>query len=142
TPGKDSHNDYLSYTHNFAAISAKMRKGCPALEAGRLGAFWTTTIGSKKAVGFKSDSHLSQDIKKLPTGNETLPNFDLWKQIIGEVRPKLVITTGTGGGIGPQCEVGDVIVSPIVRFDCRNWLKKAPFHDAVYQDSPPVTKLF
>src|SRR5450631_1976376 len=36
TPGKDSRNDYLSYTHNFAVISEKMRKGCPALIAQRL----------------------------------------------------------------------------------------------------------
>src|SRR5438067_13580696 len=61
TPGKDSRNDYLSYTHNFAAMSKTMRKGCPALLAKRLGAYWTTTIGDKKAVIFKSDSHLSQD---------------------------------------------------------------------------------
>src|ERR1019366_3276937 len=33
TPGRDSRNDYLSYTHNFAAISKKMRRACPALEA-------------------------------------------------------------------------------------------------------------
>jgi len=45
TPGKDSRNDYVSYTHNYAAISKKMRKGCPALQARRLGAYWTTTIG-------------------------------------------------------------------------------------------------
>src|SRR5439155_15900973 len=25
TPGKDSHNDYLSYTHNFAKLAKKMR---------------------------------------------------------------------------------------------------------------------
>ena len=47
-----------------------------------------------------------------------LPNIDVWRQIITEVQPKLVITTGTAGGIGKQFEVGDVIVSPIVRFDC------------------------
>src|SRR5271154_3634519 len=76
TPGKDSRNDYVPYAHNFATISKKMRKGCPALNAGRLGAYWTTTIGSKKAVIFKSDSHLSQDIKQLPAGNGTLPNYD------------------------------------------------------------------
>jgi hypothetical protein len=29
-------NDYFSYTHNFSAISKKMRKGCPAIEAKRL----------------------------------------------------------------------------------------------------------
>jgi hypothetical protein len=142
TPGKDSHNDYLPYTHNFAAISSKMRKGAPALEAKRLGAFWTTTIGSKKVVVFKSDSHLSQDIKKLPPGNGTLPNFDVWKQIMDETQAKLVITTGTAGGIGAQAEVGDVIVSPIVRFDGLNWLKSAKFHDAVYKDVAPKTKYF
>jgi hypothetical protein len=140
TPGKDSRNDYLSYTHNFAAISKKMRRGSPALEAKRLGAYWTTTIGGKKVVVFKSDSHLSQDTRKLPPGNGSLPNEDVWKQIITEVRPKLVITTGTAGGIGKQCEVGDVIVSPIVRFDCKKWLKSEPFHDAHYQDSAPKTK--
>jgi hypothetical protein len=142
TPGKDSRNDYLSYTHNFAAISSKMRKGSPALNAKRLGAYWTTTIGGKKVVVFKSDSHLSQDTKKLPTGSGTLPNEDVWKQIIDEVKPKLVITTGTAGGIGKQCEVGDVIVSPIVRFDCLKWLKSEPFHDADYQDGAPKAKFF
>ena len=142
TPGKDSHNDYLSYTHKFKAISSKMRKGCPALQAKRLGAYWTTKIGSKKVVIFKSDSHLSQDIKKLPSLGGTLPNYDVWNQIIDEVRPTLVITTGTAGGIGTGGEVGDVIVSPIVRFDGIKWLKSAPFHDAVYTSSAPTTKFF
>jgi nucleoside phosphorylase len=142
TPGKDSRNDYFSYAHNFATISKKMRKGSPALDAKRLGAYWTTTIGGNKAVIFKSDSHLSQDVKKLPPNNGTLPNYDVWAQIIDEVKPKLVITTGTAGGIGTQCEVGDVVVSPIVRFDSQNWLKKAPFHDAVYTSSAQKTKYF
>ncbi len=119
-----------------------MRKGCPALQANRLGAFWTTKIGSKKVVVFKSDSHMSQDTKKVPKAGETLPNYDLWKQIIDEVQPKLVITTGTAGGIGPKCEVGDVVVSPIVRFDCQKWLKSTPFHDASYTDDAPKTKYF
>ena len=42
TPGKDSRNDYRAYTHNYASISKKMRPGCPALQAKRLGAYWTT----------------------------------------------------------------------------------------------------
>src|SRR6476660_9914710 len=95
TPGKDSRNDYLSYTHNFATIAKKMRKGSPALEAKRLGAYWTTTIGKKSIVVFKSDSHMSQD-------GPQLPNIDVWRQLIREVKPKLVITTGTAGGIGKQ----------------------------------------
>ena len=142
TPGKDSHDDYLSYTHKFKTISSKMRRGCPALQAKRLGAYWTTKIGNKKVVVFKSDSHLSQDIKKIPALGGTLPNYDVWKQIIDEVRPTLVITTGTAGGIGSDGEVGDVIVSPIVRFDGIKWLKSAPFHDAIYTSAAPTNKFF
>jgi Phosphorylase superfamily len=125
TPGKDSRNDYLSYTHKFATISKKMRRGCPAIEAKRLGAYWTTTVGRKSVVVFKSDSHMSQD-------GPQLPNIDVWRQIIQEVQPKLVITTGTAGGIGKQFEVGDVIVSPVVRFDCIAKFKKKPFAQAHY----------
>jgi hypothetical protein len=142
TPGKDSRNDYVSYAHNFASISRKMTRGCPALQAKRLGAYWVTTIGTKTAVVFKSDSHLSQDTRKLPGKNQTLPNEDVWTQIIEEVRPRLIITTGTAGGIGKQFEVGDVVVSPVVRFDCQNWLKKEPYHDAIYHDGAVKTKYF
>jgi hypothetical protein len=133
TPGKDSKNDYRSYTHNFAAIAKNMRHGCPALEAKRLGAYWTTNIGGKSVVVFKSDSHMSQDGPKLP-------NIEVWKQLISEVQPKLVLTTGTGGGIGKQFEVGDVILSQIVRFDCISKFKNEPFHNAHYSNGAPKTK--
>src|SRR5215831_16524145 len=135
TPGKDSHNDYRPYTHNFASISKKMRRGCPALLAKRLGAYWSTKIGGKSVVVFKSDSHMSQDGPKLP-------NIDVWKQIVSEVQPKLVITTGTAGGIGRQFEVGDVVVSPIVRFDCISRFKSEPFHSDHYRSLAAKTKYF
>ena len=135
TPGKDSRNDYVPYTHNFAKLRKKFRNGCPAIEAKRLGAYWTTKIGKKSVVVFKSDSHMSQD-------GPQLPNIDVWRQIIEEVRPKLVITTGTAGGIGKQFEVGDVIVSPIVRFDCISKFKKEPFAQAHYTSSPAKSSHF
>jgi hypothetical protein len=141
TPGKDSRNDYVAYKHNFRTIAKKMRKGCPALEAGSLGTYWTATIGNKKVVVFKSNSHLSQDTaKKQPPSGVTLPNEDVWKQIIEEVQPKLVITTGTAGGIGTQCEVGDVVVSPIVHFDGKRWLKQPPYGTAHFSDGSPARK--
>jgi len=130
TPGKDSRDDYLSYTHNYAAIAAKMRKGCPATEAKRLGTYWMTAIGKKSVVVFKSDSHMSQD-------GPQLPNVDVWRQIIEEVQPDLVITTGTAGGIGTACEVGDVVVSPIVRFDCTAKFKAKPFAQDHYESAAP-----
>lgn len=128
TPGKDSRNDYLAYTHNFATLSHKFQHGCPALQAKRLGAYWTTTIAGKSVVVFKSDSHMSQD-------GPQLPNIDVWRQIISETKPKLVITTGTGGGIGREFEVGDVIVSPIVRFDCIAKFKNQPFAQDHYSSA-------
>jgi hypothetical protein len=142
TPGKDSRNDYISYTHNYKELAKRMSPRSPAVMAKRLGAFWTTTIGKKKVVVFKSDSHLSQDTKKPPTKQNPLPNAEVWKQIITEVRPKLVLTTGTGGGIGKQFEVGDVIVSPIVRFDCQKWLKNQSFHTAHYSSKPAKAMYF
>ncbi|MDM0112654.1 hypothetical protein QTI66_10880 [Variovorax sp. J22R133] len=130
TPGKDSRNDYQHYTHNYDTISLKMRKGCPATQAKRLGAYWMTKIGKKSVVVFKSESHMSQD-------GPQLPNIDVWAQIINEVRPRLVITTGTAGGIGKQFEVGDVVVSPIVRFDCRQKFKGKPFRTDSYSSVAP-----
>src|SRR5882724_2254621 len=131
TPGFDSKNDWKHYTHNFSAISKKLRRGCPAAQAGRLGAYWMTRIAGQKVLCFKSESHLSQDGPKIP-------NFDVWKQILSEVQPKLIITTGTGGGIGKQWEVGDVVVSPIVRFDCTAKFKNQPFARDSYRSRKAV----
>jgi nucleoside phosphorylase len=117
TPGFDSHDDWKPYRKNFKKISASMRAGCPALDAGRLGTYWTTQIGSRKVTLFKSDSHMSQDGPKLA-------NALVWQQIIADTRPKWVITTGTGGGIGTEFEVGDVIVSRFVTFDCQREFKR------------------
>lgn len=135
TPGKDSRNDYIHYTHNFATISQKMRRGCPARELNRLGTYWTTSIGDKSVVVFKSDSHMSQD-------GPQLPNIDVWRQIIQEVQPKLVITTGTAGGIGKDFVVGDVIVSAVVRFDCTAKFKSEPFAQANFTSAPASRKHF
>lgn len=125
TPGKDSRNDYVSYTRNFAEISKGMVPMCPARQAKRLGAYWTTKIGAKTVVVYKSDSHMSQDTKGAPTpAPDKIPDLLMWKQLIEDVQPKLVITTGTAGGIGKQFEVGDVVVSPVVNFFCERAFKK------------------
>jgi nucleoside phosphorylase len=71
-----------------------------------------------------------------------LPNIDVWQQIIDEVRPRLVLTTGTAGGIGKLFEVGDVVVSPIVRFDCLAKFKSRPFRQEHYVSAAPNAKHF
>jgi nucleoside phosphorylase len=116
TPGLDSRDDWKPYRKNFSAIAQQMRPGCPARNYGRLGTYWTCTIGSKKVTLFKSDSHMSQD-------GPALPNATLWEQLIKDCAPDWVLTTGTGGGIGTALEVGDVIVSRYVNFDCQRSFK-------------------
>ena len=117
TPGFDSRDDWVPYTRNFDAFAARMRPLCPARQLGRLGTYWTTTIGGRRVTLFKSDSHMSQD-------GPQLPNADVWRQIIDDVSPDWVITTGTGGAIGAAGEVGDVIVSPFATFSCRGPFKQ------------------
>jgi nucleoside phosphorylase len=117
TPGVDSKSGWKPYTKNFDAIAKTMSPDCPARQAGRLGTYWTNQIGNKQVTLFKSDSHMSQD-------GPALANAVVWKQIIADCEPSWVITTGTGGGIGPTLEVGDVIVSRFVTFDCKKEFKK------------------
>jgi len=135
TPGKDSKNDYAPYTSNFAELSKLMQKDCPALVAGNLGTYWQTTIAGKRVTVFKSNSHLSQD-------GPQAPNVNVWQQIIADVQPKLILTTGTGGGIGKQFEVGDVIVSPVVHFDCIKKFKAKFGSEPPFYSSAPNAKYF
>ena len=114
TPGFDSRDDWQRYTKNYDAIAATMQPLAPARHAGQqfLGTYWTATIGDKNVTLFKSASHMSQDGPKLA-------NAAVWKQLIEDCQPELVISCGTGGAIGAAEQVGDVIVSRYVSFDCK-----------------------
>jgi hypothetical protein len=95
----------------------------------RLGSWFPTEIAGKRVMCFKSELHLSQDGPKLPVAA-------LWQQLIAEVQPRLVITTGTAGGIGAGIELGDVVVAKSVRFDCLKEFKSRPFHASSYDCAP------
>src|SRR6266550_6017310 len=133
TPGKDSHDDWKPYRKNFAALSREMLPRSPARQYGRLGTYWTTRIGSLNVTLFKSDSHMSQDGPKLV-------NAKVWKQVIADSNPRWVITTGTGGGIGRQFEVGDVVVSRFVAFSCRRSFKRLDGKTYANVKNPPVRR--
>jgi hypothetical protein len=129
TPGYPSQTAWYHYTHNFQTEYVPLiRPGAPALESKMLGVYFPTTISGKRVLCFKSDLHFSQDGPKMPIAK-------LWAQLIQEVKPKLVITTGTAGGIGGAMELGDVVAAQAVRFDCTQEFKSRPFHKSVYQTS-------
>ena len=140
TPGKDSRNDYRPYTHNFAidfpedALTVALRSWRNA---------WAH-IGPPRSEGRASSS--SSPIPICRRMARSFRTSMCGRQIISEVQPKLVITTGTAGGIGKEFEVGDVVVSPIVRFDCtskfKNERSKALPRTAHYSSVAPRTKHF
>jgi nucleoside phosphorylase len=143
TPGYPSKTAWYAYAHNFTTEFVPIiRKGAPSLESKRLASYFLTSIAGKSVLCMKSELHLSQDGPQMPIAK-------LWAQIIAEAKPKLIITTGTAGGIGAAIELGDVLCGKAVRFDCLKQFKSQPFHDSVYTCSklsfksvPVAQKLF
>jgi nucleoside phosphorylase len=137
TPGFPSKTAWYDYTHNFESEFVPIiRRGAPSVQnSHRLGSYFPTMIAGKRVICVKSELHMSQDGPKLPIAK-------LWAQMIAEVKPKLVITTGTAGGIGPVVELGDVVVAPSVRFDCTSKFKSAPFHNSSFSTSKVKTTSF
>jgi hypothetical protein len=78
---------------------------------------------------FKSGLHLVYD-------GPAVPVRKLMIEIAQAVQPKLFITTGTGGGIGADVALGDVVVATSTRFDCTGQFKNEPWASASYQTSP------
>ncbi len=124
TPGVSS-KQWSDYSHLWKQYKSKIRNGAPASKSERLGSFCSTQIGNSSVLCFKSELHMSQD-------GPDLPIADLWKQLVDEVKPKLVITTGTAGAIGPHLELGDVVLSRTTRFDCLKSFKNRDFAQSSY----------
>jgi hypothetical protein len=99
-----------------------------------LGLYFPCTVGHARVLLFKSGLHLAYDGKATPVKR-------LMAEIADAVRPKVFITTGTGGGIGADVALGDVVVASRARFDCTGQFKTEPWATASYATSalPPGT---
>lgn len=93
-----------------------------------LALYFPCMIGSFKVLLMKSGLHLAYD------GPQT-PVKKLMAEIAAAVQPKLFITTGTGGGIGADVLLSDVIAGGIVRFDCTTQFKDEPWAQASFEAS-------
>ena len=99
----------------------------------RLGAYHPTRIGTRSVLCFKSELHLNQDGVRTGDGTATLPVADLVRQLIAEVRPKLVITTGTCGATFPDHELGDVLVTRGAAFRLEQEFRNEPYARQAYR---------
>jgi Phosphorylase superfamily len=77
-----------------------------------LGLYFPCKIGEARVLLFKSGLHLDYD-------GPATPVFKLMGELAETVAPKVFITTGTGGGIGTDVKLGDVVIAGTVRFDCK-----------------------
>jgi len=145
TPGF-ARNSWYRYTRNFDDYLPDIRRTAPARNARRLASYFPTRIGDRDVLCVKSELHLNQDGVKTGEGTATLPVKRMIRQMIDEVKPKLVITVGTAGATlppkgrteidGMDCaphELGDVMITRGAKFRLSQEFKNEEFANASYR---------
>jgi len=125
---------WCGYAHNFAQFKPIISgiDGDPALEQGMFGYLSSVRIGTKTVVLYKSELHPKQN-------GDLLPFIPVMQQLIQELAPSLVISTGTAGAIGSQVNCGDVAVTSAARFHCQVQYPKEPDIDTMSADETELT---
>jgi Phosphorylase superfamily len=127
-------HDVNAYTRLVTGAQAPFNSSTPDMARYRysLGLYFPCRIGSARVLLFKSGLHLDYD-------GPAIPVFKLMGELAETVAPKQFITTGTGGGIGRDVRLGDVVIAGTVRFDCKAQFAKQPWADASFVPSklPP-----
>lgn len=111
---------WCGYAHNFANYAPINGAGDDTgLNDGIFGYLSAVRIGNRTVVLYKSDLHPKQNGVKLPF-------VGVMKQLIQELRPKLVISTGTAGAIGGYLNCGDVAITSRARFHVQDHYPNYP----------------
>jgi nucleoside phosphorylase len=93
-----------------------------------LGLYFPCRIGKARVLLMKSGLHLDYD-------GPAYPLRKMITEVVQTVQPKLFITTGTGGGIGKQVMLGDVVIAGHTKFHCVTQFKSEPWATASYPTS-------
>jgi nucleoside phosphorylase len=137
TPGYPT-SAWYEYRHNLAAYIPLVtgadspfnsREAEMARYYHSLGLYFPCLIGGARVLVFKSGLHLDYD-------GPATPVRKLMAEIAESIQPKVFITTGTGGGIGTDVALGDVVIGGQARFDCTTQFKNEPWHSAVFRTAP------
>lgn len=103
-----------------------------------LGLYFPCTIGKARVLLFKSGLHLDYDLQtfdpKAPP--ENIPIYKMLSHVLERVKPKVFITTGTGGGIGGDVKLGDVVIAGQTLFDCNHLFAGATWAHQPYKTTP------
>ena len=126
--------EWCGYGHNFDQFKPIIEgiDGDTALEDGIFGYLSSVKIGSKNVVLFKSELHPKQNGNKLPF-------VPVIQQLVTELHPSLVLSTGTAGAIGSHLKCGDVAITTSARFHVRNTYPTYPEIDTLSSDQGQLT---
>ncbi len=124
TPGMPR-TGWKPYAHRWSSYEPQLTWRSPAKEAGCMGHVAQIRIGKADVLAVKSELHLATD-------GISAPIVALWQQIVSEVRPKLIISTGTAGGIGAATQLGDVFVVTNAKFNCTKDFKNKPWAQRLF----------
>ncbi len=122
------------YAHNFGKFRP-MIGGIGqdrALEQGIFGYLSAIRIGGNTIALYKSELHPKQN-------GDQLPFVPVLQQLITELQPRCVISTGTAGAIGSELNCGDVVINDAARFHVRNRYPNDPSIDAMSADHAELT---
>jgi nucleoside phosphorylase len=133
TPGAYYASHWYQYAHNFdSTFLPQLGPNAPAMENKYLGLYFITQIGNLRVLVYKTNLHLHTDGLLLPDGSYTTPIKDMLAQMIQEAKPKLVLTTGTSGGVYCSMQLGDVALTRAAHFYCKQHYASAPFNGQTY----------
>ena len=76
--------------------------------------------------------HLNQDGVRTADGQATLPVKDMFLQLIADINPALIITTGTSGATFLEHDLGDVAVTRAAKFRLSDEFRNEPFNGETY----------
>jgi nucleoside phosphorylase len=140
TPGVNPRTRWYRYDHRFDEYLANIRNGAPSRLASRLGSWYPTRIGNRSVICFKSELHLNQDGVRTGPGTATLPVADLFRQLIAEVQPKMVLTVGTAGATMDDHALGDVVITRGAQFRLSQEFANEPFAKQAYKSDQSIPK--
>jgi hypothetical protein len=102
------------YAHNFDQIKGQISdiRGNDALEAGYFGYLAAFRVGDVNVVLYKTELHPKSD-------GPHLPFVTVIGQLVSELKPKVVVSTGTAGAIGSAINCGDVAITSRARLHCK-----------------------
>jgi hypothetical protein len=104
-------SQWCGYAHNFSSLAGSITgiSDNDALKSGMFGYLNAVQIGNQLVTLYKTELHAKVNGDKLPI-------IPVIQQLVNEIRPSLVISTGTAGGMGSVLKCGDVAITSSARF--------------------------